>query len=85
MAGGRETFELILEGAANWANEHGKDPKVIKLPVGMAYDLAKCGKDDLGELSGKVFKNGVKEFEKQGLLGLKVKIIRKSGTLLEFE
>ena len=58
----------------------------MKLPVLMAYDLAKCGRDQLGDLSGRVFKDGIRVFEKEGFHGMSVEIIRDRGTpCFEFE
>ena len=54
------------------------------MPVLMAYHLAKCGREDMGELSARVFKDGITVFEKEGLHGLTVEIIRRPDAL-EFE
>jgi hypothetical protein len=85
MATGREALDNLIQSAADWANTNDKDPKVILLPMLMAYDLAKCRRDDLGDLSRKVMKKGIGVFEKDGLLGLKVRIIRKNDAVLDFQ
>ncbi len=85
MATGREALHAIIDAEAQWAAQNGKEPRVMKLPVLMAYDLAKCGLDDLGELSGRIFKDGITVLEKEGLHGLKVQIIRQSDAVLTFE
>ena len=85
MASGTETLDLILGFAADWANTHSRDPQTIFLPVRMAWDLAKCRREDLGDLSGKVMKHGISAFETDGLLGLKVKIVREKNASLKME
>ena len=70
MATGPETLDQIHCFAADWANANDKDPTTIFLPVRMAEDLAKCGREDLGDLSGKVMKEGIVAFEEVELFGL---------------
>lgn len=85
MAGGREVLHQIIDQEAAFFQQHGKQPQKIKLPVLMAYDLAKCGREDLGELSGKVFKDGITAFETEGFHGMAVEIVRTPDAVLEFE
>jgi hypothetical protein len=85
MATGRETLHTIIDAEAQWAAQNGKEPQVMKLPVLMAYDLAKCSRDDLGDLSGRIFKDGITVLEKEGLHGIKVQIIREPEAALAFE
>lgn len=59
MATGREALDALIDAEAQWAAANGKEPKKMKLPVLMAYDLAKCGRDDMGEISAQVFKDGI--------------------------
>ena len=85
MPSGREVLDQIIDQEANFFEKHGKPPKKIKLPVLMAYDLSKCGRDQLGDLSGRVFKDGITVFEKEGFHGMSVEIIRDRNAKLEFE
>jgi hypothetical protein len=85
MPSGREVLDQIIDCEASFFNEHGKPPRKMKLPVLMAYDLAKCGRDQLGDLSGKVFKDGITVFEKEGFHGMVVEIVRDRAAKLEFE
>jgi hypothetical protein len=85
MPSGREILDQIIDQEATFFEKHGKPPRKIKLPVLMAYDLAKCGRDQLGDLSGRVFKDGITVFEKEGFHGMAVEIIRDRNAKLEFE
>lgn len=51
----------------------------------MDYGLAKCGRNELGDLSGRVFKDGITVFEKEGFHGMSVEIVRDRAAVLEFE
>jgi hypothetical protein len=55
------------------------------LPVLMAYDLAKCGRQELGDVAGRIFKEGIDVLEKEGFHGMSVEIVRKRDAVLEFE
>jgi hypothetical protein len=44
----------IIDGEAGYVSEHGEPPRVLKLPVLLAYNLAKLGREHLGDLSGKI-------------------------------
>lgn len=85
MPSGREVLNEIIDREAEFFQRNGQAPRKIKLPVLMAYDLAKCGRDDLGELSGRVFKEGIAAFEKEGFHGMAVQIIRDRNAALELE
>ena len=85
MATGRETLHEIIDKEAEFFQQHGVPPRKIKLPVLVAYDLAKCGRDDLGELSGRIFKDGVSALEKEGFHGMQVEIVRDRAATLQFE
>lgn len=85
MPSEREVLHKIIDQEAAFFQQHGKPPRKVKLPVLMAYDLAKCGREDLGELSGRVFKDGITAFEKEGFHGMAVEIIRDRDAVLEFE
>ena len=85
MPSGRETLNHIIDEEAAFFETHGAPPRKMKLPVLMAYDLAKCGRDELGDLSGRVFKDGIKVFETEGFHGMNVEIIRQPNATLEFE
>lgn len=85
MPSGREVLHQIIDQEANFFQQHGKPPRKMKLPVLMAYDLAKCGREDLGDLRGRVFMDGIAAFEKEGFHGMSVEIIRDRNAPLEFE
>jgi hypothetical protein len=57
----------------------------MKLPVMMAYDQAKCTRDEVGELAWRIFKDGISAFEKEGFHGMNVEIVRDRTATLQFE
>lgn len=85
MATGTETLHLIIDAEAEYFREHGTPPKVLKLPVLMAYDLAKFGSNDLGELSGRIFRDGISVLEAEGFHGMSVEIVRDRNATLQLE
>ncbi len=85
MPSGREILDQIIDQEAAFFQQHGKSPRKLKLPVLMAYDLAKCGRNELGELSGRVFKDGIAVFEKEGFHGMSVEIVRDRNATLQLE
>jgi hypothetical protein len=85
MPSGREVLNQIIDREAEFFQQHGKSPSKMKLPVLVAYDLAKCGRNELGDLSGRVFKDGITVFEKEGFHGMSVEIVRDRNAKLEFE
>ena len=85
MPSGREMLNQIIDQEAAYFQQHGRPPRKMKLPVLMAYDLAKCGRNEVGDLSGRVFKDGITVFEQEGFHGMRVEIIRDRNATLEFE
>jgi len=85
MPSGREVLNQIIDQEAAFFQQHGKAPRKMKLPVMMAYDLAKCGRNEVGDLIGRVFMDGITVFEKEGFHGMKVEIVRDRNAVLEFE
>ena len=71
---GREALDYIIDKQTEFISTHHKPPTSMRLPLLLAYDLAKLRSSDIGDLSQRVFREGVKVFEKVGLLGMKVKI-----------
>ena len=85
MPTGRETLNVIIDKEAEFFEQHNAAPRKIKLPVLMAYDLAKCGREELGELAGRIFKDGIAVLEKEGFHGMNVEIIRDRDAALQLE
>ena len=85
MSSGREMLNQSIDQEANFFQQHGKPPRKMKHPVLMAYDLSKCGPNEVGDLSGRVFMDGITVFEKEGFHGMTVEIIRDRNATLEFE
>jgi len=38
MASGREALHAIIDAEAQWSAQNGTEPKIMKLPVLMAYE-----------------------------------------------
>ena len=85
MPTGREILNQIIDKEAEFFEQHGQAPRRIKLPVLMAYDLAKCGRGELGEIAGRVFMDGITVFEKEGFHGMNVEIVRTPDAVLQLE
>lgn len=85
MPTGRETLHQIIDKEAEFFRTHGTAPRKMKLPVLMAYDLAKCGREELGDLSGRIFKDGIAVLEREGFHGMQVEIVRDRNATLQFE
>ena len=72
---GIEAFESIVESLKEQRrNSPDILPTALRLPWGMAYDLAKLGRAELGELADRLLTEGVTILEKQGFKGFKVVI-----------
>ncbi len=85
MPTGLDTLTEIIDKEAEFFQQYGRAPKKAKLPVLMAYDLAKCGRQELGDVAGRIFKEGIDVLEKEGFHGMSVEIVRKPDAVLEFE
>lgn len=85
MSTARETLNQIVDKEAEFFREHNEPPHKMKLPVLMAYDLAKCSRDEIGELSWRIFKEGIAVLEKEGFHGMTVEIVRNRDASLQFE
>ncbi|MGD0768093.1 MAG: hypothetical protein ABSB42_07860 [Tepidisphaeraceae bacterium] len=79
-----ETWHSIIDAEAAFHDEHGHPPKKLKLPVRLAYQLAKLPRDQF-ELSELIAKEGIDVIEEKGLLGVSVEIMRDGSTQFSFE
>jgi hypothetical protein len=68
-------WHSIIDAEAEYVSEHGHPPALLKLPVLQAYDLAKLSRNEFGPLSERVMLEGIKVFEKEGLLKIPVKLV----------
>jgi hypothetical protein len=80
-----ELWHAIIDAEAAFHSEHGSPPTVLKLPILLAYDLAKLRRDVMGDLADRVMRDGVKVYEEHGLLGVKVELVRDGSTQFRFE
>jgi hypothetical protein len=72
---GAEVFDAILDAQAEYVAAQGKEPTVLQLPLLLAFDLAKLGRDGLGELAQTLMRDGVHALEGQKLLGMTVHLV----------
>lgn len=70
-----DLWHAIIDAEAEYENEYGHAPSVLKLPVLQAYDLAKLRRKDFGPLAEQVMREGIKVFEQEGLLGVPVTLV----------
>ncbi len=61
-----------------WMN--GAIPKLIHLPVLIAYDLEKCVLSELGPLCEDMCTDGIEALETYGYQGIRVKLERSAGS-----
>lgn len=85
MSTGTETLHQIIDAETEYVTEHGESPRVLKLPVLMAIELAKCDHDDLGDLTDRISRDGITVLENEGFHGMRVEIVRHREAVLEFE
>jgi hypothetical protein len=71
----RELWHAIIDAEAEYEQQHGHPPTLLKLPRVQARELAKLRANDLGELAGRVMTDGIEVFEEAGLLGIPVKLM----------
>jgi hypothetical protein len=65
----------IIDGEAAFYSKNGQVPRLLRLPIPQAYELAKLGREHLGELANRIIKSGVGILEEDGLLGMKVQLV----------
>jgi hypothetical protein len=74
---GPEVLDAILNAQADYVASHnGTEPTILELPLLLAYDLAKLGRDRLGGLADKLMENGAGALEGQKLYGMTVHLVR---------
>jgi hypothetical protein len=76
---GDEALEGIIEALKlhHRKNPNGK-PIRLQMPWGLAFDLAKLGRGELGDLADKILTDGVAALEIGGFKGFTVAIDRKN-------
>lgn len=76
MNDGLKVWYRIIDAEAEYNAAHGEPPKMLKLPLRLAYDLAKLAPEGLGDLSTRLLKEGIRALEKEPLFGMKVQLVR---------
>ncbi len=70
---GVEAFESIVEALKNQRRKSPKTPPtLLTMPWGMAYDLIKLGRAELGDLADQLMIEGITVLETKGFRGFKV-------------
>jgi hypothetical protein len=74
---GSDALNQLVEALKTYHRQNpSKKPTCINMPWNFAYDLAKLGRSELGELADRIWKNGIGVLESEGLFGFKVQINR---------
>jgi hypothetical protein len=72
---GIEAFESIVESLKDQRRKTPDTlPTSLRIPWGTAYDLAKLGRAELGDLADKLLTQGITILEREGFKGLRVVI-----------
>jgi hypothetical protein len=72
---GDEAMEGIIEALKlHHRKNPNANPSKLQLPWGLAYDLVKLGRVELGELADKIMLEGLAVLERQGFRGFVVTI-----------
>lgn len=72
---GDEALDQILDSLAEYSEREGHEPKSIRLPVRYATALMKLGPSYWGEFHRQIRESGLRAFDGQTLLGMKVELI----------
>ena len=72
---GPDALNKIIEAMKEFHRQNPKQkPACIKMSWDFAYDVAKLGSSELGDLASRIWKEGVGVLEKEGFFGFKVVI-----------
>ena len=72
---GAEALNKIIEAIKGFQRQNPKQkPTCIWISWDFAYDVAKLGRSELGDLASRIWKEGVGALEKEGFFGFKVVI-----------
>lgn len=81
---GVEARDYIIDRQESYYEQSGEFPRVMLLPVRLAWDLAKCRRSELGELSSLLLRHGVRVLERIQFRGMAVRLIRRPDAQLAF-
>jgi hypothetical protein len=72
---GDEAMEGIIEALKAFHRKNpSRKPTRLQMPWGLAFDLAKLGRIELGDLADQIITDGIAALETQGFKGLRVSI-----------
>jgi hypothetical protein len=72
---GTEALNKIVDALKDFQRQNPtQKPACIKMSWDFAYDVAKLGRSELGDLASKIWKEGVGALEKEGFFGFRVVI-----------
>ena len=69
MSEGWDLQNRIIDAVASYYSENGRPPRVLRLPVKLAYNLAKA---EHSRISDKIMQEGLTVLEREGLMGLQI-------------
>jgi hypothetical protein len=72
---GPDALDRIIDSVADYSEREGHEPKSLKLPVRYATALMKLGPTYWGEFYGQIRESGLRAFDGQDLLGMKVELV----------
>lgn len=62
----------ILNAVQDYVDEHHGQPKAVRIPTTIALDLCKLTRDEIGDISEDLFKNGIDALKERKLFGYKM-------------
>ena len=83
--GYREARDLIDTEAEMFRERTGKYPKVLKLPLKLACDLANCTRDEASFISNKTGRMGPRSLDGEFLDGMRIQLVQGHDAKLDFE
>jgi hypothetical protein len=84
MASRDDAKSRVLNALQDYLREGQPQPSVLHLPVDMAWDLCRLGRDEIGPLSEDLIRGGPRVLEEKGLFGLRV-VLEEGASAPSFE
>jgi hypothetical protein len=72
---GPDALDRIIDSVADYSEREGHEPNSLKLPIRYATALMKLGPTYWGDFYGQIRESGLRAFDGQVLLGMKVELV----------
>jgi hypothetical protein len=72
---GPDALDRIIDSVADYSEREGHEPKSLKLPIRYATALMKLGPNYWGDFYRQIRESGLRAFDGQFLLGMKVELV----------